>query len=70
MLWVTHSIEARGGRVDMGGRYRRGFTLEQRGGAVPSPNLSLATNLCLQHQYAVVKPVNSYTGTFLDRLSG
>ena len=28
----------------------------------PSPKLSLAPNLWLQQQYAVVKPVNSYTG--------
>ena len=31
------------------------------GGQLP-PNLSLAPNIWLQQQYAVVKPANSYTG--------
>jgi len=31
-------------------------------GALPPPNLSLAPQICLQQQYAVVKPANSYTG--------
>ena len=32
--------------------------------------IALPPNFCLQQQYAVVKPANSYTGAFLEDWSG